>query len=172
MKSRTVVFGAEIWHNYAVPVWLEKFALVVLAAAFGGIVILNALKLDGIQRIGIGIAILGVSVYIAQTIHVFNQSKAAQEAPKLATAAQLGGGKGGNATVVGDRGTAIGGAGGGGGDGGRGGDGGNATINGDDAFAMGGEGGEAGQAGRGGRGGRSPLEILAEPRAPPVILRV
>ena len=58
------------------PVWLERFALLVLAAAFGGIVILNALKLDGIQRTGIGIAILGLSIYIAQTIHLFNQSKA------------------------------------------------------------------------------------------------
>jgi hypothetical protein len=84
MSTRIVAFGSEIWHNSAVPVWLERFALVVLAAAFGGIVILNTLKLDGIQRTGIGIAILGLSIYIAQTIHLLNQSKAAM-APVVAT---------------------------------------------------------------------------------------
>jgi hypothetical protein len=84
MSSRIVAFGSEIWHNFAVPVWLERFALVVLAAAFGGIVILNSLKMDGLQRTGIGIAILGLSIYIAQTIYIFNQSKmVAPAAPQV-----------------------------------------------------------------------------------------
>jgi hypothetical protein len=81
MVSRVLAFGSEIWHNSAVPVWLERFALVVLAAAFGGIVILNSLKMDGIQRTGIGIAIFGLSIYIAQTIHTFNQSKTITPTP-------------------------------------------------------------------------------------------
>lgn len=76
MNSRIMAFGSEIWHNSAVPVWLERFALVVLAAAFSGIVVFNVLKMNGIQRTGIGIAILGATIYIAQTIHIFNQSKA------------------------------------------------------------------------------------------------
>jgi hypothetical protein len=76
MNSRIIAFGSEIWHNSAVPVWLERFALVVLAAAFSGIAVFNVLKMDGIQRTGIGIAILGATIYIAQTIHIFNQSKA------------------------------------------------------------------------------------------------
>jgi hypothetical protein len=81
MNSRILAFSSEILHNSAVPVWLERFALVVLAAAFGGIVILNSLKMDGMQRTGIAMAILGLSIYIAQTIHIFNQSKAVTPAP-------------------------------------------------------------------------------------------
>jgi hypothetical protein len=52
MNSRILAFSSEILHNSAVPVWLERFALVVLAAAFDGIVILNSLKMDGMQRTG------------------------------------------------------------------------------------------------------------------------
>src|SRR4051812_12120781 len=54
------------------------------------------------------------------------------------------GGKGGNATVVGQYGNAIGGRGGGTGPGGQGGDGGSAEAKGDHGFAIGGDGGEAG----------------------------
>jgi hypothetical protein len=72
------------------------------------------------------------------------------------------GGRGGNASAVGSKSTAIGGKGGAGGPGGHGGDGGSAEAAGDNSFAMGGEGGEAGQANRGGKGGRGPLHALME----------
>lgn len=54
------------------PVWLERFALAILASAFLGIVILNSMKLDNIQRLGIGVAIFGLSIYVAQTLHLHN----------------------------------------------------------------------------------------------------
>ena len=72
------------------------------------------------------------------------------------------GGRGGNATVVGSKGTAIGGKGGASGPGGKGGDGGDAHAVGDGSSARGGEAGEAGQADRGGKGGRGPLHVLME----------
>ena len=72
------------------------------------------------------------------------------------------GGRGGNATSIGQSSTAIAGKGGAGGPGGKGGDGGDAHAEGDHSLAMGGEGGEAGQKDRGGRGGRGPLHVLME----------
>jgi hypothetical protein len=82
-SEQFIEIGVDLWHNSAVPVWLERFVLVVLATTFGGIVLLNTLKLDNIQRIGLGIAILGLSVYVAQTIHLFNQSKAPTFSPPI-----------------------------------------------------------------------------------------
>jgi len=58
-----------------VPVWLERFALAILASTFLGIVILNSMKLDNIQRIGIGVVILGLSIFVSQTIHLHNLGK-------------------------------------------------------------------------------------------------
>jgi hypothetical protein len=58
-----------------VPIWIEKFALAVLATIFVGAVILNVLKMDWIQRTGLGIGILGFSIYLAQSLYLFNESK-------------------------------------------------------------------------------------------------
>jgi hypothetical protein len=60
---------------FIVPIWVERFALAVLATVFVGVVILNALKMDWIQRTGLGIGILGFSIYLAQSLHLFNESK-------------------------------------------------------------------------------------------------
>jgi hypothetical protein len=58
-----------------VPIWVERFALAVLATVFVGVVILNVLKMDWIQRTGLGIGILGFSIYLAQSLYLFNESK-------------------------------------------------------------------------------------------------
>ena len=74
------------------------------------------------------------------------------------------GGDGGGGTIVGDRGTIIGGRGGDGGIGGSGGKGGSGFIRGDDGLIIGGEGGScATPDGRGGRGARGPTERLGFP---------
>jgi hypothetical protein len=53
-----------------VPIWVERFALTVLAAGFFGLVVLNTLKMDWTQRFGLGIGIIGFSVFLAQTLHL------------------------------------------------------------------------------------------------------
>jgi hypothetical protein len=74
------------------------------------------------------------------------------------------GGAGGSGTIVGNRGTVIGGRGGAGGTGGAGGDGGGGAVHGDDALVVGGDGGSAGTAdGRGGRAAPSPIERMGGP---------
>jgi hypothetical protein len=74
------------------------------------------------------------------------------------------GGTGGGGTIVGNRGTVIGGHGGDGGTGGRGGDGGSGFIQGDDGLVVGGDGGSCGTPdGRGGRAARSPMERMEAP---------
>lgn len=69
------------------------------------------------------------------------------------------GGEGGSGTIIGDRGTIIGGKGGEGGVSGIGGKGGGGFIKGKDGLIIGGDGGNCGTAdGRGGRGARGPTE--------------
>jgi hypothetical protein len=58
-----------------VPIWIERFALAVFATAFFGLVILNILKMDWIQRTGLGMGILGLSIFLAQTLYL-NKTKA------------------------------------------------------------------------------------------------
>jgi hypothetical protein len=65
-----------------VPIWVERFALAVLAAVLVGVVILNVLKIDGIQRAGLGMGILGLSIFLAQTLYLSNKAKAAAEPPQ------------------------------------------------------------------------------------------
>jgi hypothetical protein len=74
------------------------------------------------------------------------------------------GGVGGSGTIIGHRGTVIGGHGGAGGTGGKGGDGGSGFIQGDDGTVIGGDGGNSGTPdGRGGRGAQSPMEGMGGP---------
>jgi hypothetical protein len=65
-----------------VPIWIERFALAVLAAVFVGAVILNVLKMDWIQRTGLGIGILGLSVFLAQSLYLSNKAKADADTPQ------------------------------------------------------------------------------------------
>ncbi len=58
------------------PIWIERFGLAVLVAVFVGAVIFNVLKMDWIQKTGLGIAILGLSIFLAQTLYLSNQTKA------------------------------------------------------------------------------------------------
>lgn len=53
-----------------VPIWIERFALAVFATAFFGLVVLNLLKMDWIQRTGLGMGILGISIFLAQTVYL------------------------------------------------------------------------------------------------------
>jgi hypothetical protein len=64
-----LAIGRYLWHKTAVPVWLERFVLAVFATAFGGIVILNTMKLDATQRWMIGIAIASTAYLVAHTLH-------------------------------------------------------------------------------------------------------
>jgi len=96
-----------------VPIWVERFALAVLATVFVGAVILNVLKMDWIQRTGLGIGILGISVYLAQSLYLFNKAKAdtntsQQEEPKKPIIQQSSQGNNSpNTTIIGDNATII-----------------------------------------------------------------
>jgi hypothetical protein len=59
-------------------VWLERFVLTVLAAAFLSLVILNLMKLDYTQRITLGIAIVAISYFVGHTIYVARSAPVAQ----------------------------------------------------------------------------------------------
>jgi hypothetical protein len=58
-----------------VPVWIERFALAVFAAAFFSLVILNLPKMDWIQRTGLGIGLVGFSIFLAQCVQVSRKTE-------------------------------------------------------------------------------------------------
>lgn len=60
-----LLFGDEI----IVPIFIERFLLVVCAAVLMTSVVGNGMKLDIHQRIGLGIAIVGVAYLLAATVY-------------------------------------------------------------------------------------------------------
>ncbi len=50
------------------PVFIERFLLVVCAAAFFGLVINNTMTLDLHQRIGLGVALVGMAYFLGHTV--------------------------------------------------------------------------------------------------------
>ena len=50
------------------PVFIERFLLVVCAAAFFGLVINNSMSLDLHQRIGLGVALVGMAYFLGSTV--------------------------------------------------------------------------------------------------------
>lgn len=150
-------------------IWLERFALAVLATIFGAAVLTNPWQLDRVQRAALVVAIVGLSVFAARTIE---RSRAAASdashglpiASSDSTPPDGRGGLGGGGNAVGKDSIVLGGTGGKGGSpgGGRGGDGGGGDAVGEGAMVIGGDGGGGGRSdGRGGAGAESPLKKLS-----------
>ena len=74
-----LVIWRYLWHKTAMPIWLERFALAVLATSFGGIIILNVMKLTPTQRITLGIAIVAISLFVADLL--YNKQKSTPAIP-------------------------------------------------------------------------------------------
>ena len=64
----------RIWVTVIVPVFLERFLLVVCAAAFYGIVILNSMQIDGHYRAGVGLILVGLAYVLGHTVYRTNQA--------------------------------------------------------------------------------------------------
>ena len=75
----------RLWFEAIMPVFLERFLLVVCTAAFYGVVISNSMQIDGHYRASIGIVLVGIAYILGHTVHRTNQ--AAQQAST--TAAQV-----------------------------------------------------------------------------------
>jgi hypothetical protein len=59
----------NLWNEFIVPVFIERFLLVVCAAAFYGLVITNTMSFNGLQRIGLGCTLIGVALFLGATVH-------------------------------------------------------------------------------------------------------
>ncbi len=59
----------RIWYGSPVPVFLERFVLVLCAGAFWGFVMNDGMKLDIHYRIGLGIIIVGVAYTVAYAVY-------------------------------------------------------------------------------------------------------
>ena len=61
--------GYRIWHESAVPVFLERFVLTVLAAVVVTIIMLNPFKFDWDQQAALFIAVAAFAYFVATTVH-------------------------------------------------------------------------------------------------------
>jgi hypothetical protein len=59
----------NIWNEFIVPVFIERFLLAVCAVAFYGLVINNNMSFNGLQRIGLGCALVGLPCFLAR-LHI------------------------------------------------------------------------------------------------------
>lgn len=64
-----------LWHKTAVPIFIERFLLAVLAAILFSVVFLNPMGMDNIQRVTLGIAVVCLAGFFAQTLHKHNEAK-------------------------------------------------------------------------------------------------
>jgi hypothetical protein len=130
---------STLWH------WLdERFG-------FG-----EARAVKAVLRYGPSMLPPALLIALAAWLYGWGNPPAQPEPAKQAAAPTGQGGKGGNATAIGNNSIAVGGPGGGAGSGGNGGEGGSGNAVGDKAKVYEGEGGQAGQPdGSGGRGGRA-----------------
>jgi hypothetical protein len=64
----------KLWSQSELPVFLERFILVVLATAFWQVVMVNAMKLDIHYRAGIAIVLVGVAYITAHAVQTTKTS--------------------------------------------------------------------------------------------------
>ena len=62
-------FIETVWTESIVPIFIERFLIVVCAAAFYGLVITNSMNFDGIQRLGLGCALVGAALFLGATAY-------------------------------------------------------------------------------------------------------
>ena len=75
-----------MWHNSAMTLFLERFVLVIFAATFLALVVVNNLKFDWTQRITLGVFLVAGAYFTAHTIHRLRESPAAPVAsPELSS---------------------------------------------------------------------------------------
>lgn len=75
-RNESLAFLRRLWHNSSVQVWLERFALGLIATAVFGLVILNTLKFDAVQRWSLGISLIALSIFVGQTLHLQKKADA------------------------------------------------------------------------------------------------
>ena len=63
------------------PIFLERFVLPALATALIAVVIINPLKFDWQQRLGLLVAVLGLAYFVARTVYVNNRSALTVQPP-------------------------------------------------------------------------------------------
>lgn len=63
-----------LWYKTAVPVFIERFLLAAMAAAFIAVVFVNPLSFDKIQRITAALALVFGAAFFAQTLYRHNEA--------------------------------------------------------------------------------------------------
>jgi hypothetical protein len=69
----------RVWYDTAVPVFLERFVLPLLATTLIGVIVINPLKFDGTQQVTLAIAIVALAFFVGHTVHKTNKQATVKE---------------------------------------------------------------------------------------------
>jgi hypothetical protein len=62
-----------IWNELIVPIFIERFLMVVCAAAFYGLVVTNNMNMDAARRVCLGIALVATALFLGLTSYKPNR---------------------------------------------------------------------------------------------------
>lgn len=71
-----------LWHKTCVPIFIERFLLPVLATLVVAVIIVNPMGMDNIQKVTLGLGVICIALFLAQTLHKYNESKETTNEPK------------------------------------------------------------------------------------------
>lgn len=63
-----------LWYKTAVPVFIERYLLAILATATFVLLVIDPMKFDRTQKVTFGIAALAFAYFLAHTVHLSNQA--------------------------------------------------------------------------------------------------
>jgi hypothetical protein len=82
-RKKLFEIGRYVWHKTAVPVFIERFLLAAMAAAFIAVLFVNPLKFDNIQRTTAALALFFGAAFFAQTLYRHSEAPKQADAPTL-----------------------------------------------------------------------------------------
>lgn len=62
-----------LWYKTAVPIFIERYLLPLLATATFVLIILNPMKFDRTQQVTLAVAVITFAYFLAHTLHKYNQ---------------------------------------------------------------------------------------------------
>lgn len=76
MNSRKLDFGYRLWHKTAMPIFVERVVLVILAAGVVAVMYSNPMRFDITQRVTLSLSLLFLAYFFSHTIYKWQHSAA------------------------------------------------------------------------------------------------
>lgn len=79
MNNLWLVFVRWIWHETAVPIFIERFVLPLFATLVVLLAVTNPMQFDPTQRVTGTIAIIALAIFVAHSLHKSNRPKSVDD---------------------------------------------------------------------------------------------